>query len=70
MVGLTSGTSAHGIDTAVGEIIGGLLTDDTLLSWRSWAGLGLETRPVSRHTPVSGAALLALWSQESAILKD
>jgi hypothetical protein len=32
MVGLMSGTSAHGIDTAVGEITDGLLTDDTLLS--------------------------------------
>jgi N-acetylglucosamine kinase-like BadF-type ATPase len=39
---------------------GGLLAGDTLLSQKLCAALGLESRPVPRHTPVIGAALLAL----------
>jgi len=42
---------------------GGLLTNDTLLSRRLCAALGLDAAPVPRYPPVIGAALLALLSR-------
>jgi N-acetylglucosamine kinase-like BadF-type ATPase len=42
---------------------GGLLTHKNLLSDTLCVGLGLDSIPVPRHTPVIGAALLALLSE-------